>query len=277
MQSAPSHCWECSKRVPHALDGCYLKLDRAAEHIDTFDSESEQFLAEKPFAVTPQVNAEGTRCVYWFESTQDPPPRLSLIIGDCVANLKSALDRFAYQVSVLAGKNSVTTVQFPIFTSEREFRDPQRGQRMIRDIKHATARTLIEDLQPFQRPSSVRATHPLAVLERLFTIDQYRLMPLARPYAVAVRINGGGVLHPLPSKPFGKKTVIAALPAHAPPEQIPTDVVAPRLVLAFNADHIPYTGESAARVLRMCGTAVLGVLSEAQRRGLFPERAPAAG
>jgi hypothetical protein len=259
--------------VPHALDGCYWKLDRAAEHIDAFDSESERFLAGKPFAVTPQVNAEGTRCVYWFESTQDPPPRLSLLIGDCVANLKSALDRFAYQVSALAGKNSVTTVQFPIFTSEREFRDPQRGQRMIRDVKHATARMLIEDLQPFQLPSPVRGSHPLAVLERLCTIDQYRLMPLARPYAVAVRINGDA-LHALPTKPFGKKTVIAALPAHVPPEEASADVVAPRLVLAFDADHIPYTGESAARVLRMCGTAVLGVLAEAQRRGLFPERGP---
>ncbi len=261
--------------MPHVLDGCYWKLDRAAEHIDSFDSESERFLAAKPFAVTPQVNAEGTRCVYWFEPTVDPPPRLSLLIGDCVANLKSALDRFAYQVSVLAGRNALTSVQFPIFTSEREFRDPQRGQRMMRDIKHATARTLIEDLQPFQRPSSERATHPLALLDRLCTIDQYRLMPLARPYAVAVRINGGDALYSLPSKPFGKKRVIAALPAHAPPEVVPADVVAPRLALAFNADHIPYTGESAARVLRLCGTAVLGVLLEAQRRGLFPERAAA--
>ncbi len=260
--------------MPHALDGCYWKLDRAAEHIETFDSESERFLAEKPFSVTSQVNAEGTKCVYWFEPTEDPPPRLSLLIGDCVANLRSALDRFAYQLSVMACKNATTSVQFPIFTSEREFRDPQRGQRMIRDIRQATARSLIEDLQPFQRESSVRATHPLAVLDRLCTIDQYRLMPLARPYADAVRINGDA-LHRLSSKPFGKRTVIAALPANAPPERVPADVIAPRLVLAFNADHIPYTGESAARVLRMCGTAVLGVLSEAQRRGLFPERQPA--
>lgn len=263
--------------MPHALDGCYLKLDRAAEHIDAFDSKSERFLAAKPYTVTPQVTADRTRCVYWFEPTQDPPPRLSLLIGDCVANLRAALDRFAYQLSVLGGKNPVSSVQFPVFTSEREFRDPLRGQRMIRDIKHATARALIEDMQPFQQPSPVRGSHPLAVLDRLGTIDQYRLMPLARPHAVAVSINGGDQLHLLPSKPFGKRTVIAALPAHVPPDEVLLDVVTPRLVLAFNAEYLPYTGKSAVRVLRQCGTTVLDVLTEAQRRGLFPDRATATG
>ncbi len=257
------------------LDGCYLKLDRAAEHIESFATESERFLAAKPFSITQRVNAEGTTRVYWFEPTTEPPARLSLLIGDCVNNMRSALDRFAYQLSVLADRQQRASVQFPIFTSERDFRDPQRGQRLMRDIRNPAARALLADLQPFQSPSSVRGAHPLAVLDRLCSIDHYRLMPLARPHPVAVRITPAGAVQPLPSKPFSKKRILAAVPANGPDEVSPAELPSPRLIIAFDADYIPYTGESAARVLRGCGTAVLGALSEAEERGLFPARSAA--
>lgn len=263
--------------MAHALDGCYLKLDRAAEHIEAFADKSARFLERRPYALSAQVNAQGTQCQYWYEPTEDPPARLSALVGDCVANLRAALDRCAYELSALAGKAPATPLEFPIFTSEREFRDPQRGQRLMRDIRNPTARAMIEDLQPFHRPSAVRAAHPLAVLDRLCAMDRYRLMPLARPHAVAVRLNGGEALHPLHAKPFGKRTLVAALPAHAPPDKSPGDEVVPRLALAFSADHIPYTGDTAVRVLRLCGNAVLEVLSEVERRHLVPERFAAAG
>lgn len=155
-----------------ALDGSRGKLRRALHHFTTLDGAINQFLTDHRFDVTTIRPFDEP---LWFVVLKDPPmPPVvdwALIIGDCVHNLRSALDYVAWE---LAGSNpGDTQTQFPIFDT-REGWDSRRERRIGR--WPAEARALVEQLQPFQ--SADPPTTALSGLRRLSDADKHKLLTI---------------------------------------------------------------------------------------------------
>src|SRR6267378_798859 len=100
--------------MTHRLDGASLKLDRANEHLDAFEAEATRYLNGDIFMLVRDDSAEGTAFAFWVKD--EPPPRLSVILGDCLHNLRSALDHIAWQLVLANGEKPGRDTAFPILT-----------------------------------------------------------------------------------------------------------------------------------------------------------------
>ena len=86
----------------HPLDGARLKVVRAEEHLDAFKAETASFLATKPYTFESSVTSSSALGEHWWIKpilTTPPPPRLSVLIGDCVTNLRASLDYIIWELA----------------------------------------------------------------------------------------------------------------------------------------------------------------------------------
>ena len=141
-----------------------LKLDRAAEHLESIETQERIWRQSDPCRVwtEPDLQSGGKRV--WAEVLKPPPVTLAPVVGDCLHNLRSALDNLAYELALAhkgskMSKSIADKSQFPIFKTKAGFN--HKGKAMIRGV-HPGARTVIEGLQPYNRgnrPGS--GQHPL--------------------------------------------------------------------------------------------------------------------
>lgn len=111
--------------------------------------------------------------------------RSSLLIGDVVHNLRSALDHLAFQLALKATNGSPPNerrIQFPIEDGESTFRErcsAKNRSGYIADLDPGD-QTIIGEFQPCDRRYSVyRAgltVHPLGLLRDLNDTDKHRLL-----------------------------------------------------------------------------------------------------
>lgn len=182
-------------------DSVLLKLDRAKEHLEAFQLESDAWIEGKPYRVIderdpnppPEEAHHGDLCRrFRFERIDQVPHRLSVFIGDCVFNARSALDHLAL---ALAKKHtpSLTEQQeagseFPVFHAKPM--DANIERRKIGCIQ-PTARRAIMALQPHHRGSKYRS-HPLWQLHELNRGDKHRTLIACIPNPVVRDRNGVG-------------------------------------------------------------------------------------
>ena len=81
----------------------YVKLDRAREHLESFDYEVRRYIEDQPYEFTHQFYAEGEghyELVSRIRIHKHPPLRLSAMFGESLYNIRSALDHMVYQLSI---------------------------------------------------------------------------------------------------------------------------------------------------------------------------------
>lgn len=138
------------------------KLGRADEHLRELRDEIQAFVNTDPYAVVNEERAADLN-VARLRVLDYPPLRLGLILGDVLANWRSALDNLANELVRLNGNDPGTSRSFPIFSDEADF--VRRGKRRIKGVSDEHA-AIIEGLQPFQndRDPTIRA---------LFAVNDY--------------------------------------------------------------------------------------------------------
>lgn len=130
----------------------HLKLIRAQEHLNALKTEIAVFREIQPYAVIEDRDSDPNALIVSIRAQQNPNARWSIILGDFVHNLRSALDLLANQLVRAAGNTPVETgpsskrTQFPILDERRgkvgEWKPKIYGG--VSDV--ATA--LIDELQP---------------------------------------------------------------------------------------------------------------------------------
>lgn len=166
--------------LQHPLYGCTLKLRRANEHLETLERAVQGFRVRNPHEVRTQFDSETRDYVVWTRIREMPPPDWSLIVGDVVHNLRSALDHLAYQLVIKAGGEPTNRTSFPIFHNDpftetpkgtRSWRDRVSGM-LDEDVAH------IKSLQPYQQRyvqgSDPPEEHVLFTLNELWNADKHR-------------------------------------------------------------------------------------------------------
>lgn len=152
-----------------SIDGINAKIARAREHHLRLDDELHAYLDSDPLALRKQVENDGTIALF-LDVTTPPPLTLSVLVGEIVQQLRSAVDHIAWALVTAAGGSADRTV-FPVCTTE-----PEKGVRVIGGVgEEALAR--IRDAQPFSSVGDP-AVHPLHVLHRLANVDKHRTLHL---------------------------------------------------------------------------------------------------
>lgn len=170
-----------------------LKLKRAGEHIEALKLAVEAWLGTDAYTISREINTETGDTVRRAKIKSSPPVELSLIVGDAVQNLRSALDHAVY---FLAERHSGPLtpeaegrLMFPIAGNENSKGARVDGARIFRaavergqlDGVPDPARDFIESVQPYHwgAPSSgdpwdAFRYHWLWVLHDLNRIDKHR-------------------------------------------------------------------------------------------------------
>jgi hypothetical protein len=135
-----------------SLEGPDGKLGRANQHLADLREEVARRRSIYPHTITVEDDPNTSEYVFKVTGLQPTDPRWSYAIGDCVHNLRSALDHLVYQLATLALGQPLTetearTCQFPVFSDPNEFKD-RGGEANIRLLR-AGEKTRITELQPF--------------------------------------------------------------------------------------------------------------------------------
>jgi hypothetical protein len=157
-----------------------LKLARADFQVRTICDQISAWTSKNLISARCELREERLGFRLILEDFVEPPPLddWGLFMGECVHNLRSALDNLAFALSRLRCDPPVKprAIAFPIFNDKSQFEKRGRaklGQMSTRAAKH------IELLQPFQRDGSAAVGRPeddaLVLLQQLNNDDKHQV------------------------------------------------------------------------------------------------------
>src|ERR1700683_2196431 len=165
-----------------SLQGVDLKISRAKSHLSdlertikgAFDSERYQFRFE--------YDAKATKHPLWVDPFPLIPPEWSVIIGEILFNLRSALDHLAYQLVILDKGTPTDQTKFPVRESPFDIKGKPISINSQLPIKDPKILAALEECQPYTGPDG--EIYPpdenfLWLLHRLNIIDKHRLLLVA--------------------------------------------------------------------------------------------------
>jgi hypothetical protein len=120
------------------LRGVRIKIDRAKKHFADLDTAIRAFEARGPYRVEVNKDPHDPSYEnYYFRSNATIPDDWSAIVGDCIHNLRSALDLLA--VTLVLGNGEIPTdyTSFPVGSDRTHFRTSA-----ITRIKGASAKAI---------------------------------------------------------------------------------------------------------------------------------------
>src|ERR1700683_947221 len=117
------------------LADCWLKIGRAEEHVKTIDNEITKWEETEPYTFTRHKDAYGQRHSVTVHFRIPERDRWSLISGDCIHNLRCALDHLIYAIAIYqTGINPPVDerrLQFPIVDNAANFPDHESRIRSL--------------------------------------------------------------------------------------------------------------------------------------------------
>ncbi|HWW67678.1 MAG TPA: hypothetical protein VNY83_06805 [Solirubrobacterales bacterium] len=184
--------------MDHPLEGFVLKISRAEKHLESIKQMVDSFCESDFYETATEKYGKG-RLVARAKNVKDPEPELSILIGDCVFNYRSALDQLAYALAAAhtdpLPEKLANSSAFPIYPTGPKFRGhgARPAAHKIAGMSRG-ARARIEELQPYHR----RKDPPLAALwrlEELSNIDKHRLIHVTGAVGIRsqFRIEGAGM------------------------------------------------------------------------------------
>ena len=153
------------------------KLERAWVHFAALQELIGTVLDQQPFTQVTQEYAGPDNQILvevrWRQRIEMPVENLSLLLGDGLSCMRTALDHLAFALATAhsgAPAAEAGKVAFPIFVQSESYAD--LGRRQIRLMAPAV-QDLISGIQPYHRGEAAN-DDPLAVLHQLRNIDSHR-------------------------------------------------------------------------------------------------------
>jgi hypothetical protein len=163
-----------------------MKVHRALKHLDELKTEAAAWVKSKPYGIVDEPDPEpppepvgsGQPRRFRIDRVSDVPRTLSLTLGDCLFNLRAALDHLALALAQAntptMAANAVGQSEFPIYSTKASYL--KHKKRKIGCVS-AAAEAAIEGLQPYHGGHNY-AAHPLWQLQDLNRIDKHRSLTL---------------------------------------------------------------------------------------------------
>jgi hypothetical protein len=173
--------------MPNDLTGARHKLDRANKHRKLAKKLMWSFIRRNCKAV-PELDVD-PKWTNIKAVLPMPPHTVALIIGDCLYNLRSALDHVVYQFVISnparpAGTPNIRTM-FPVRDTEAGWKGADDRLAGVPD----PICTLIDQAQPYKARNAGEdyTLNPFWVLDRLENIDKHRRLALITSNAIQAR------------------------------------------------------------------------------------------
>ncbi len=175
-----------------SLTGARLKLKRAHDHLEVLRDELAAFTAGKPYRIAHKPNADGSEHIFRAQVREEPPPLLSVIIGDALQNMRSVLEHLAWGLTPLSTRQTdERSIGFPICASRQAFEQTDRNSPSgynTRTGMHKIwtmapkVRTAIKQLQPYHTGHD-----HLLLLNELARVDRHQSLRLVGAFSREVR------------------------------------------------------------------------------------------
>ena len=156
------------------LFGVRSKIERAKQHIVDLDGTLRAFYDSNPYRVSHKRDPQSRKLVYYVKSVEATPPRIALVAGDAIQNLRGSLDHLAYQLLLVgtAGRptpRQIKKVAFPIYDSAAKYvaESPGKVEGMRQDAIDA-----INAAEPYHGGNGQQ----LWTIHALNNIDKHRLL-----------------------------------------------------------------------------------------------------
>ncbi len=162
----------------------WLKVERAKHHLKDIDAMMRPYEDGHPYEAERVRQPKGQRHIwrYILRVTKQPDPDLSILIGDFVHNMRSALDHIAVAI---APPSRWKNAGFPISMTDIWETNPDgtyvvddgdARERFLTQTKKMPggAIAIIKRLQPYTNPADDIPAHPIGVLSRLENADKHR-------------------------------------------------------------------------------------------------------
>ena len=188
------------------FDSARAKIERARKQMDALQAVFEGFYKSKPYSIRQELDPQAGEKRLVFHA--DPLPlEWSVIIGEIVHNLRSALDHSIYELTRIEAGHPLDRTEFPVFEDEMKYfavdrrgkPAPKSGLFKIRGIKDERRRAVIKGLQPFE----FKKTHPsdqlpiIALVHELNIVDKHRTLHLCRMSTTQLRTRVLRDIHPI--------------------------------------------------------------------------------
>jgi len=154
-----------------SLEPCWVKVSRAQAHFDAVNAEIGSFLNTRPYSVSLQNDPKTNDVIVEADALQEPPSSWSVLIGDCVHNLRTALDYLVTQLVKAEGGTPGNRHEFPIAFDPGYY--SEHVPRKLAGLSKGTV-DLIETLQPYTGRNDWR--QDLLVLHDLDRYDKHRFL-----------------------------------------------------------------------------------------------------
>ena len=157
------------------LAGVYAKIGRASKHLADFREATHSFLESEPFTFIHQQNPSMSSENVGAEHIEPVPTELSLLFGDAIHNLRSALDFLACQlVRLNISNHKCKDISFPIYSTSEDFMNKLDNNTKL---MVQPAKSIIEQLQPYKHGKG----HKLWIIHQLDIQDKHRLLVVLPP------------------------------------------------------------------------------------------------
>jgi hypothetical protein len=160
-----------------------LKIERAKKHIADLERELRAFLDAKPYGVGAKREPQTRKLIYYVTSVNPVPEYLSLITGDIIQNLISALDHLAYQLvfkDTGGHPPKPSKIYFPIADTITIYEAEKN--RKVEGARKDTFKA-IDAIKPYKGGNDL-----LWMLYRLNNIDKHRLLLTVGSKAAGVNL-----------------------------------------------------------------------------------------
>lgn len=176
-----------------SLDSAWLKINRGREHVEAAQDAVDGWLGTDAYTISREVDPQTGDTVRRAQVQADPPRRISLLIGDAVYNLRSALDHAVYalaqsQLGTLTPEVE-ETLMYPIVGNQNSKGQPADGSVIFDDAVRRgrlqgvpdPAIAFIKKEQPYHWDDGFRY-HWLWSLHELNRIDKHRRVALTTAF-----------------------------------------------------------------------------------------------
>jgi hypothetical protein len=189
--------------VSRKRSGSWAKWERAKSHAETLGDQlaaasewESPYGWTKRYRATPEAHRDGLEYRFYVEADELDTSDWALIAGDCLFNLRSALDHLVYELHVRSYRSIVPPDMrsaFPIVSirptgKNGRAADPAKW----REIKHLPykQRRAIVHLQPYNRINDKYRKHRIALqsIDTLNNIDKHRHLHVLQATALMTAV-----------------------------------------------------------------------------------------
>jgi hypothetical protein len=231
--------------ISDRLVGYRAKIARAKEHLRVLKESIDSFILDRnAYSVIKEPNPETGVFVFRLQLHRSPPlTEWSLIIGDCIHNMRSALDHLFWQLVLLENPSGVadSTASFPILRDRGTFKGRKAK---IEGWIGKRAAAMVENMQPYQGAGPDKNAF-LFIHSRDITDKHKLLVPFVGVSERGqIALKGGDFDTPnihveLPGGPLENGTIIATITV-SPPDGVVDVDFNPTLGIVFETDPIAH-------------------------------------